>query len=381
LQCYCNTDANFGANVSKKDVFSAKINGKEIKVDVCTKFTDMLLYGKVFGQLIAFVIIGVNVILKTVIIKLITWISVDTESEQLTAISTGVFIAQFFNTGFLLLAVNANLTEHSPHFITKYFKGPFYDYMPEWYSTVGVLLVKTMIINSMMPYAGLCTAFVVPFLKQKWDRKFGDDKYETRKTSMAMYKATYTGSEYVIHFKQSGILNIVYMTMMYGVGMPILFPVAAFNFMNQYLCERIIVAYTVPLPPALDDRLSNNMISLFLWSPLLMLFNGYWMLSNPEIFDNVYSYQDSTISGMRSKHFFSFQVNWASPIALMAASAIFLIIIKKIFAEQLMAWGYSLQAKKIEVDEGLPNFFDVIRLKQADEIVKEEENMKNNFGI
>ena len=37
--------------------------------------------------------------------------------------------------------------------------------------------------------------------------------------------------------------------------------------------------------------------------------------------------------------------------------------------------------KDIEVDEDLPNFFHVIKLAQADEIVYEEENMKNNFGI
>jgi len=30
---------------------------------------------------------------------------------------------------------------------------------------------------------------------------------------------------------------------MYGIGLPILFPIAAFNFCNQYICERLIVAY------------------------------------------------------------------------------------------------------------------------------------------
>lgn len=149
-----------------------------------------------------------------------------------------------------------------------------------------------MIINSIMPYVALCTAFAVPAIKRALDNGFSGDVYKTKKTSMALYKALYSGNEYVIHFKNSGILNIVYMTMMYGVGMPILFPVAAFNFMNQYLCERIIVAFTVPLPPALDDKLSKNMIALFAFSPLLMLFNGYWMLSNPEIFANKYEFKD-----------------------------------------------------------------------------------------
>lgn len=40
-----------------------------------------------------------------------------------------------------------------------------------------------------------------------------------------------------------------------------------------------------------------------------------------------------------------------------------------------------MMKKDIEVDEDLPNFFKVIKLMQADEIVKEEENMKYNFGI
>jgi len=252
---------------------------------------------------------------------------------MLASITNGVFIAQFFNTGFLLLFVNANLTEHDPVWFTKHFRGPFFDYMPEWYGVVGFLITKTMIINSIMPYIGLCTAFAIPALKRKMDRKFGSDVYVTKKTSMAMYKTLYSGAEYVIHFKNSGILNITYMTMMYGVGMPILFPVAAFNFFNQYLCERIIVSYNVPLPPALDDNLTNNMISLFYWAPLLMLLNGYWMLSNPEIFENSYAYVPDTITKMKSSHYVSsiFSVNWASPVLLMATASIFMVIFTKVF--------------------------------------------------
>jgi len=102
-----------------------------------------------------------------------------------------------------------------------------------------------MVINSILPYVGLVTAYAVPGLKRKMDRGFGDDIYKSKKTSMAAYRDLYSGPEYVIHFKYSGILNIMYITMMYGLGMPILFPVAAFNFANQYLCERIVVAFCV----------------------------------------------------------------------------------------------------------------------------------------
>lgn len=74
--------------------------------------------------------------------------------------------------------------------------------------------------------------FGIPALKKKLDTKFSSDPYITKKTAMAQYKDLYSGSNYVIHFKCAGVINIVWVTMMYGIGLPILFPVAAFNFFN-----------------------------------------------------------------------------------------------------------------------------------------------------
>lgn len=95
----------------------------------------------ILGTSISFIIIIVNAILKSVIIKLIEWIGEPTVSQQLASVTNGVFYAQFFNTGILLLLVNANLTEHEPKFFTKYFEGPHYDYMPLWYAEVGSKIV------------------------------------------------------------------------------------------------------------------------------------------------------------------------------------------------------------------------------------------------
>jgi len=73
---------------------------------------------KILGLLITVTIIAVNLILKTTIVFLVKWVGEDSQSQQLTSITNGVFYAQFFNTGLLLTLVNANMTEHKPKFIT-----------------------------------------------------------------------------------------------------------------------------------------------------------------------------------------------------------------------------------------------------------------------
>jgi len=123
-------------------------------------------------------------------------------------------------------------------------------------------------------------------LKKYWDSKKTNNHFITRKTTRAPFKAIWSGTDYVIHFKYSGVLNIVYIAFFYGIGLPLLFPIAAMSIFSQWVNERFNVAYVNKLPPTLDDKLTNNAINMLKWAPLLLCFNGYWMLSNQQIFNN-----------------------------------------------------------------------------------------------
>lgn len=213
------------------------------------------------------------------------------------------------------------------------------------------------------------------------DTKFKGDPYITKKTGMAAYKDLYSGAEYVIHFKYAGVLNIVYITFMYGMGMPILFVLAAFNFFNQWVCERTIVAYQMKLPPALDDKLTINCINMLKLAPIMLLFNGYWMIGNKQIYDNSWTYIAKSTETMLSNHIAQPEVNWATPAFFMAAAAVGILLIQKIFSEYLMRWGFTMQSCEIKVDEDLPNFFKSVKLTQADELIAENKNMQEHYGL
>ena len=91
--------------------------------------------------------------------------------------------------------------------------------------------------------------------------------------------------------------------MMYGMGMPILFPLAALNFINQWICERLVVAWYMRLPPSLSDILMRNMIDKLKFAPLIFIFNGWWMISNEQIFHNQWQWIETIGDGMKSKHY------------------------------------------------------------------------------
>ena len=83
-----------------------------------------------------------------------------------------------------------------------------------------------------------------------------------------------------MHFKYASIENTVFVTFMYGFGMPILFPIAALNFLILYLTERSMLFYAYRLPPMYDHRLSESVLNKLNFAPCLLLFFGYWMVSN-----------------------------------------------------------------------------------------------------
>ena len=64
---------------------------------------------------------GINVILKYAIMYMVKYIGEDTASQQKATVTRGVFLGQFANTGFVILLVNANLSEHFPKEITQHF--------------------------------------------------------------------------------------------------------------------------------------------------------------------------------------------------------------------------------------------------------------------
>lgn len=80
---------------------------------------------------------------------LVAWIGYPTETQQLEVTTKVTFIVQFFNTAFLLLLVNADLSEQYITFgLTG---GTESDFDKTWFKVIGNTLVGTMIFTMIFP--------------------------------------------------------------------------------------------------------------------------------------------------------------------------------------------------------------------------------------
>ena len=78
----------------------------------------------------------------------------------------------------------------------------------------------------------------------------------------------------------------VYVPFLFGVGMPVLYPITLANIVVQYYLDRVMVAYFHSQPPLIGIDMSVVTFRLLEWGSLLYLPMSYWMLSNPQIFSN-----------------------------------------------------------------------------------------------
>ncbi len=132
-----------------------------------------------------------------------------------------------------------------------------------------------------MPLVIFAVFWFIRLIKRFYDRHYSlCNTFNTRKTALQNYVDLYSGPNFMLHFKYSEILNICFVTFMFGFGLPILFPIAALNFTISYFTEKLMLYYSYKLPPMYDEKLNEIILRLLRYVPIVYLAFGYWMCSS-----------------------------------------------------------------------------------------------------
>ena len=105
-----------------------------------------------------------------------------------------------------------------------------------------------MLTNSVMPAVDFLIYYGLAWLMRAIDqRKCCPNRHErTHTKTIQAFEELYSGPELKLHSKLAYVMNVVFITMMYGISMPLLFPVALLSLFIQYTVERMTVAQQAP---------------------------------------------------------------------------------------------------------------------------------------
>lgn len=347
---------------------------------VCRMYTEDFFGGQTLSTIVSVSIVIINLVLRSCMLNLITWIGFHTESAQTNAIMTSIFVVQFFNTAILLILTNANTEIAGLSFIPL--KGKYPDLNFEWYNDIGASFVITMITAALFPIIEFSIGFSQKLVFQFLDRGCSCNSQKTKKVTIQGYINLYSGPEYMMHFKYSGMMNVLFVTFMYGLAIPLLFPIALMAFTIQYVCEKLTITYFFRKPPMFDEKMNSGSIQIMKLAPLFMFFFGYWCMTNKQIFTNESYEIIRTIEAVQTGHtFWSMNFDQGFPLLIIGLFTTFCYVAKQMVFGILLKYKIIEEEQEDEVDEGLGTYWECLNDHDRREWMLDELNLQKNLGI
>lgn len=186
-----------------------------------------------------------------------------------------------------------------------------------------------------------------------------------------------------MHYKYSAIMNIVFITMMFGAGLPLLFPLASFSLLLMYMLEKYEIYYVFQQPPAYDEKLNNAVLANLDKAPIFLLSFGYWFLTNLQMTSNDYLEPIESLSDtFKSQHIWSDY--WNPLYAYHAGPAGSLLIMLYLYIGYLMfstpisaifnAFIDDMSIEELCIDEKIDVYQNCLDQDDKDYTLMEEEN-------
>ena len=115
-----------------------------------------------------------------------------------------------------------------------------------------------MIFTALWPLIEITMFGGVFYFLRLMDRGFTSNVYKTYMPSVQTYIDLHAGPEFDIHWRYSAILFQLSISLFFGTGIPLLYPISLVGCFIQYTLDRLLVCYFYREPPTYDDRITQN---------------------------------------------------------------------------------------------------------------------------
>jgi len=265
-------------------------------------------------------------------------------------------------------------------------QGMHRDFTIRWYKDVGKIIMQAMVYQIYWTFVDFVLWFSYRTVLRIWDKRWWcckKSKNGTRSRTVIDYVEIYAGPEYSIHYKYSTIINTLWITFMFGAGMPLLFPIALCQFVVIYIWERVLLTYSYRRPVAmLDEKLNLFAIKLMLIAPIFYSMIGYWMYDNEQLMGNYKLIPTSTYGeSLRTGHSIWSSIAVPSIQSLMFIPAFLVLLITSL----MQPWIIDTLKKKAGIQDCREKmeditFYDALTTPQIDTLLKNDDQFSRTFN-
>ncbi|KAL4505499.1 hypothetical protein ABPG72_002561 [Tetrahymena utriculariae] len=274
IYCYCKTQIN--------EIFSGSLS--QPYKSICNSWFTSYTLSQFLPYASVLCIVVINVIIQFLFQSLSQFEKHKLLDDQLKSFIIKTFVAQFINTGLILLLTNINFDITTTGTLQFLFGGNYDDLSPEWFKNVGSVIILTLLINVVT--APMVSSFFV-FLKALFkccDRGCSLDETKTKKSTVNEWVEFYTGPEFMISFRYSQILGICFIGMLYSGGIPILYFVSFLHLTVLYWLDKIFLFKVCKIPPNFDQQMATMARTMLYIVPFLHTIFSIYIYGNTDIF-------------------------------------------------------------------------------------------------
>jgi hypothetical protein len=255
--------------------------------------------GLTFGSVILVVVI--NMVLKMCMKRLVKFEKPMSKGVYSLSLANKLFIVQLINTAIVTLIVNGNLESFQLGggtagvdftFGGNIFSGDHSDFNKSWYTSVGSALLLTMMINLATPFYSPVGNCVTRGMKRVSDRAkclvcFCQERQYSKQLTQSEYDRLWDGGEFELPARYGALQMVFWVTMMYGSGLPVLYPLAFLFFFMAFWVDKWAITKLYNAPAQSDGKLGTAVTHSMIYGVLAHGILATWKYSNTRIFEGV----------------------------------------------------------------------------------------------
>jgi hypothetical protein len=245
--------------------------------DYCHQYWRDSIDAQVLTYFASFVVLVVNSLMDMSMRYSSAFEKHHTEDTKGKSVFIRLFVLKYINTSAIFLIDNNN----SLMKLIGVQVSNSLEFSADWFNTIGVTIILVQLGDVFISHGA---RFYKYFMFRRAKERAEIDSART--LTQDELNKLHVGPEFEFAYNYAQLMSTLFVCLTFATGIPILYIIAAANFLVFYLVEKFLFIHMYRIPPHFNSHIGKRATSLI---PIALLFHigvSIWMLSSEDLFYN-----------------------------------------------------------------------------------------------